>query len=93
MSNLSAIYAKLLKDAQALPKHDHATTLRNGARIALRLRNGVQTVTRTTTGDNSNRNATLSGKYSQYAGEAHTVTTGAEIERRTRDETRLAEIL
>lgn len=45
MSNLSAIYAKLLKDAQALPKHDHATTLRNGARIALRLRNGVQTVT------------------------------------------------
>ncbi len=51
-------------------------------------KNGVQTVTRTTTGDNSNRNATLSGKYSQYAGEAHTVTTGAEIERRTRDETR-----
>lgn len=45
MSNLSAIYAKLVKDAQALPKCDHATTLRNGARIALRLRNNVQTVT------------------------------------------------
>jgi hypothetical protein len=44
-SNLSAIYAKLVKDATALPRHDHATTLRNGARIALRLRNGVQTVT------------------------------------------------
>lgn len=50
--------------------------------------NGAQKVTRTTTGDNRNRNATLSGKYSQYAGEAHTVTVGSELERRTRDETR-----
>ncbi|MFT7724733.1 MAG: TonB-dependent receptor [Roseateles sp.] len=49
---------------------------------------GAQTVTRTTTGDNRNRNATLAGKYSQYAGEAHTVTVGGELERRTRDETR-----
>lgn len=49
---------------------------------------GVQTVTRTTTGDNTNRNTTLSGKYSQYAGEDHTVTVGSEIERRTRDELR-----
>lgn len=53
-----------------------------------RNKNGVQTVTRTTTGDNTNRNASLAGKYSQYAGEAHTVTVGSELERRTRDETR-----
>ena len=51
-------------------------------------KNGVQTVTRSTTGDNRNRNATLAAKYSQYAGEAHTVTAGGELERRTRDETR-----
>lgn len=50
--------------------------------------NGVQKVTRTTTGDNRNRNSTIAGKYSQYAGEAHTVTVGSELERRTRDETR-----
>ncbi|KAK6029582.1 hypothetical protein OSTOST_04299 [Ostertagia ostertagi] len=49
---------------------------------------GTQTVSRTTSGENRNRNATLSGKYSQYAGEAHTLTGGGEIERRTRDETR-----
>ncbi len=49
---------------------------------------GQPTVTRETTGRNRNHNATLSGKYSQYAGEAHTVTTGAELERRVRDENR-----
>jgi iron complex outermembrane receptor protein len=49
---------------------------------------GVQTVDRTTEGRNRNRNATLSGKYSQYAGEAHTLTAGAELERRVRDENR-----
>ncbi|MFT7772250.1 TonB-dependent receptor plug domain-containing protein [Roseateles sp.] len=49
---------------------------------------GVQTVTRTTTGDNTNRQTSLAGKYSQYAGEDHTVTVGGEIERRTRDEMR-----
>ena len=45
-------------------------------------------IQRTTSGENRNRNATLSGKYSQYAGEAHTVTVGGELERRTRDEQR-----
>ena len=49
---------------------------------------GAQTVTRSTSGENRNRNTTLAGKYSQYAGEAHTLTGGAEVERRTRDETR-----
>jgi len=49
---------------------------------------GVQTVDRTTEGRNRNRNATLASKYSQYAGEAHTITAGAELERRVRDETR-----
>ena len=49
---------------------------------------GVPVIERITTGDNRNRNTTLSGKYSQYAGEAHTVTVGSEIERRTRDEVR-----
>ncbi|KQW52169.1 hypothetical protein ASD88_06155 [Pelomonas sp. Root662] len=49
---------------------------------------GAPAIDRFTSGKNRNRNATLSGKYSQYAGEAHTVTTGAELERRTRDETR-----
>ncbi|WP_163334046.1 hypothetical protein, partial [Klebsiella aerogenes] len=33
---------------------------------------GTPTVTRETTGRNRNHNATMSGKYSQYAGEAHT---------------------
>lgn len=50
--------------------------------------NGAVPIQRTTSGDNRNRNATLSGKYSQYAGEAHTVTVGGELERRTRDEQR-----
>lgn len=49
---------------------------------------GVPVIERITTGENRNRNTTLGGKYSQYAGEAHTVTVGSEIERRTRDETR-----
>ncbi|MFN3302544.1 MAG: TonB-dependent receptor plug domain-containing protein [Roseateles sp.] len=49
---------------------------------------GTPAIERVTTGDNRNGNATLSAKYSQYAGEAHTVTTGAELERRTRDESR-----
>lgn len=45
-------------------------------------------IERITTGDNKNRTSTLGGKYSQYAGEAHTVTVGSEIERRVRDEKR-----
>ena len=49
---------------------------------------GVETVTRTTTGDNTNRQTSMAAKYSQYAGEDHTVTAGGEIERRTRDELR-----
>lgn len=49
---------------------------------------GTPTVTRETTGHNRNHNATLSGKYSQYAGEAHTVTAGGELERKVRDENR-----
>ena len=51
-------------------------------------RNGATPIHRITSGDNKNRNTTLGGKYSQYAGEAHTITVGGEIERRTRDETR-----
>ena len=51
-------------------------------------KDGNPTINRFTSGDNTNRNATLSGKYSQYVGESHTVTTGAELERRTRDEIR-----
>lgn len=50
--------------------------------------NGRTPIHRVTSGDNRNRNTTLSGKYSQYAGEAHTLTFGGEIERRTRDEQR-----
>lgn len=53
-----------------------------------RNKDGTPAIDRLTTGENRNRNATLSGKYSQYAGEAHTITTGAELERRTRDESR-----
>ena len=49
---------------------------------------GKPTVDRVTSGDNTNRQATLASKYSQYAGEAHTVTAGAEIEQRTRNEQR-----
>jgi len=51
-------------------------------------RNGPIPVSRTTTGRNRNHNATLAGKYSQYAGEAHTITAGGELERRVRDENR-----
>lgn len=51
-------------------------------------RNGTAPVSRTTTGKNRNHNATLAGKYSQYAGEAHTITVGSELERRVRDENR-----
>ena len=51
-------------------------------------RGGLVPIQRTTSGENRNRNATLSGKYSQYAGEVHTVTVGGELERRTRDEQR-----
>lgn len=53
-----------------------------------RNKDGSPAIDRFTSGDNRNRNATLSGKYSQYIGEAHTLTTGAELERRTRDESR-----
>ncbi|MBW8848042.1 MAG: TonB-dependent receptor [Burkholderiales bacterium] len=51
-------------------------------------RGGATPISRTTTGKNRNHNATLAGKYSQYAGEAHTVTAGGELERRVRDENR-----
>ncbi|MGQ3054608.1 MAG: TonB-dependent receptor plug domain-containing protein [Roseateles sp.] len=59
-------------------------------RFAFNGRNGSapQPIERITSGDNKNRNTTLGGKYSQYAGEAHTVTVGSEIERRVRDEKR-----
>lgn len=51
-------------------------------------RNGTAPIQRVTSGDNKNRTTTLGGKYSQYAGEAHTLTMGGEIERRVRDEKR-----
>ncbi|HEY8880180.1 MAG TPA: TonB-dependent receptor [Roseateles sp.] len=51
-------------------------------------RNGAVPISRVTTGKNRNHQATLAGKYSQYAGEAHTVTVGSELERRVRDENR-----
>ncbi len=51
-------------------------------------RNGATPIKRTTSGENRNHNTSLAGKYSQYAGEAHTVTVGSEIERRVRDENR-----
>jgi len=51
-------------------------------------RNGALPISRTTTGRNRNHNATLAAKYSQYAGEDHTLTFGSELERRVRDENR-----
>ena len=45
MSKLSAIYAKLVADVKALPGYDQAHNLMNGARIAVRLRDNLQTVT------------------------------------------------
>jgi iron complex outermembrane receptor protein len=51
-------------------------------------RNGLTPISRITTGKNRNHQATLAGKYSQYAGEAHTITVGSELERRVRDENR-----
>ena len=45
MSKLSAVYAKLVADVKALPGYDQAHNLMNGARIAVRLRDNLQTVT------------------------------------------------
>ena len=39
-------------------------------------------------GDNADRNLTQSGKYSQFIGDAHTLTVGWDLEQRRRDETR-----
>ncbi|MBH9553154.1 TonB-dependent receptor plug domain-containing protein [Inhella gelatinilytica] len=49
---------------------------------------GLPTVDRRTTGEGQNRGLNLSGKYSQFVGEAHTVTAGGELERRSREESR-----
>jgi outer membrane receptor for ferrienterochelin and colicins len=49
---------------------------------------GAQTVERLTTGDNENSGVQTSAKWTRLVGDAHTVTTGAELERRTRDEKR-----
>ncbi len=49
---------------------------------------GTQTIDRQTVGDNKNRGAQISGKYTRLVGEEHTFTAGAEVERRTRDEKR-----
>lgn len=51
-------------------------------------RNGATPIQRVTSGENKNRNTSLGGKYSQYAGEAHTITVGGELDRRVRDEKR-----
>ena len=45
MSKLSAVYAKLVADVKALPGRDQFHNLMNGARIAVRLRANLQTVT------------------------------------------------
>lgn len=45
MSKLAALYQQLVKDATHLPNQDHAHTLRNGARMAVRIRDGLHTVT------------------------------------------------
>jgi len=45
MSKLSAIYHELVKDAKHLPSQDHPRTLPNGARIAVRIRDGLHTIT------------------------------------------------
>lgn len=50
---------------------------------------GTPTIDRQTVGENENRGAQLSGKLIRLAGDAHTFTAGAELERRSRDETRL----
>ena len=49
---------------------------------------GKPTVDRVTSGDNTNRQATLAGKYSQYAGEAQPSPPAPRIRRRTRNEQR-----
>lgn len=56
--------------------------------FALNGQGGTGPLSRVTTGKNRNHEARLSGKYSQYAGEDHTVTVGTELERRVRDENR-----
>jgi len=50
--------------------------------------NGLTTTQRRTVGDNRDRSLTQAGKYSQFIGEAHTVSAGWEVEWREREETR-----
>lgn len=45
MSKLTALYQQLVSDATHLPNQDHPKTLPNGARIAVRIRDGLHTVT------------------------------------------------
>jgi len=89
-TRLSLQYNKRFEDDQRMELR--STLGSGGAEFDTRLlgRNaaGVQTLDRRTTGDNKNRGATLSGKYSRFLGEAHSLTVGGELERRTRDEQR-----
>ncbi len=69
-----------------------ATTGAGGAEFDTRFlgRNaaGQQAIDRRTTGENDQDGTQLSAKYNVLIGEAHTLTAGAEIERRVRDEQR-----
>ncbi|WP_374433557.1 TonB-dependent receptor plug domain-containing protein [Inhella sp.] len=89
-ARLSLQYNKRFEDDQRI---ELRSTVGNGGaefdtRFLGRNAAGVQTLDRRTTGEGKNRGATLSGKYSRFLGEAHSLTVGGELERRSRDEQR-----
>ena len=62
--------------------------LKLGAQTSKGSFDGLTSTQRRVVGDNRDRSVTQSGKYSQFIGEAHTLSSGWELEWRQRDETR-----
>jgi iron complex outermembrane receptor protein len=62
--------------------------LKLGAQESKNTFDGLTSTQRRTIGDNRDRSLTQSGKYSQFIGDAHTLSAGWEAEWRQRDETR-----
>ena len=62
--------------------------LKLGTQVSKNTFEGLSSAQRRIVGDNRDRSLTQAGKYGQFIGEAHTLSTGWELEWRQRDETR-----